>query len=558
MANNGGPTKTHALLEGSPAIGKAAAVEGITTDQRGVARPQGLRPDIGSFELEPTADRTAPITALSASTADGKSYDPDTWVDQAVTLTLTADDGDLGSGVDKIYYSTDEGNSYNVYTEPLSFTSNTQTTLYYYATDKAGNKEDPPKTFTVRIDKNPPPATTVSVYGYGPWTDTGIDLTAGSSVAITAEGLITIAVSDWPGKTPDGDQDFIPSRDDPQHTYPAPDAHGVSLIGRIGDGTPFEVGSSKTFSVPTSGRLYLGLNDRMDAFWDNGGSWTAHVTVRSAAPTTTASATTAYGNTYNPGDWTNQNVTLTLKAEAGQSGSGVKGITYSVSGPGVQDIGSGATTQQASIELGPITQEGTTTITYYATDYAGNSEQEKTFTVVIDKSVQTVTNPSNGHDYIVVSAGTGGSWSAAEAEAVALGGHLVTINDQAEQDWLVQTFGGDAKYWIGFTDRDVAGTWEWISGQPITYTNWGSGEPSGGDENYAVMNFHSIGTWNDLADSNMWSPQGIAEVIPSLTPQRRPLLRALPPLMATPTTLASGLTRTSRSRSQLPMKAARV
>jgi CSLREA domain-containing protein len=44
LANNGGPTKTHALLEGSPAIDKGVAVEGITTDQRGVSRQQGGRP----------------------------------------------------------------------------------------------------------------------------------------------------------------------------------------------------------------------------------------------------------------------------------------------------------------------------------------------------------------------------------------------------------------------------------------------------------------------------------------------------------------------------------
>ena len=49
LADNGGPTKTHALLEGSPAIDKGDSF-GATTDQRGVARPQGTASDIGSFE----------------------------------------------------------------------------------------------------------------------------------------------------------------------------------------------------------------------------------------------------------------------------------------------------------------------------------------------------------------------------------------------------------------------------------------------------------------------------------------------------------------------------
>ncbi len=50
LADHGGPTMTHALLPGSPAIDAAAPREGITTDQRGVPRPQGAAPDIGAFE----------------------------------------------------------------------------------------------------------------------------------------------------------------------------------------------------------------------------------------------------------------------------------------------------------------------------------------------------------------------------------------------------------------------------------------------------------------------------------------------------------------------------
>ncbi len=50
LANNGGPTFTQALLPGSPAIDAGVAVAGVTTDQRGIARPQGAAPDIGAFE----------------------------------------------------------------------------------------------------------------------------------------------------------------------------------------------------------------------------------------------------------------------------------------------------------------------------------------------------------------------------------------------------------------------------------------------------------------------------------------------------------------------------
>jgi CSLREA domain-containing protein len=48
LAANGGPTRTQALLPGSPAIGGATACP--DHDQRGVARPRGKRCDIGAYE----------------------------------------------------------------------------------------------------------------------------------------------------------------------------------------------------------------------------------------------------------------------------------------------------------------------------------------------------------------------------------------------------------------------------------------------------------------------------------------------------------------------------
>ncbi len=60
LADNGGPTQTHALLAGSPAIDAIPLADctdpdgnPVTTDQRGVSRPQGVGCDIGAFELEP-------------------------------------------------------------------------------------------------------------------------------------------------------------------------------------------------------------------------------------------------------------------------------------------------------------------------------------------------------------------------------------------------------------------------------------------------------------------------------------------------------------------------
>jgi len=51
LQDNGGPTLTHALLPGSSAIDRVPVEDCIvTTDQRGVARPQGVACDIGAYE----------------------------------------------------------------------------------------------------------------------------------------------------------------------------------------------------------------------------------------------------------------------------------------------------------------------------------------------------------------------------------------------------------------------------------------------------------------------------------------------------------------------------
>ncbi|HEY9121437.1 MAG TPA: CSLREA domain-containing protein [Brevefilum sp.] len=50
LANNGGLTKTHALLENSPAVDKGYCDSAPTTDQRGEVRPAGSGCDIGAYE----------------------------------------------------------------------------------------------------------------------------------------------------------------------------------------------------------------------------------------------------------------------------------------------------------------------------------------------------------------------------------------------------------------------------------------------------------------------------------------------------------------------------
>jgi CSLREA domain-containing protein len=69
LANNGGPTKTMALLKGSPAIDRVSVPCGTMPDQRGVPRPQGHGCDSGAYEFAPPRVTTGVATAVSGKSA---------------------------------------------------------------------------------------------------------------------------------------------------------------------------------------------------------------------------------------------------------------------------------------------------------------------------------------------------------------------------------------------------------------------------------------------------------------------------------------------------------
>lgn len=126
-----------------------------------------------------------------------------------------------------------------------------------------------------------------------------------------------------------------------------------------------------------------------------------------------------------------------------------------------------------------------------------------------------IINPANSHTYYLLTPNQ--TWTAAEAEAVALGGHLVTINDQAEQDWVWSTFGIPSQrwLWIGINDVNQEGIFEWVSGEPITFTYWTPGEPNDfpPGEDFGEMDAFKGGKWNDLqVDAWAFRHYGVVEI----------------------------------------------
>lgn len=144
-------------------------------------------------------------------------------------------------------------------------------------------------------------------------------------------------------------------------------------------------------------------------------------------------------------------------------------------------------------------------------------------------------SPINGHRYILVDCS---SWSNAEGQAIALGGHLATIRSEAENDWVYQ-FALDSKadcyrLWLGLCQStDPPGpapgyAWSWISGEPVTFTKWASWDDPArvwvpNDHGFMFTSYYN----HNYADEELtfWAPErdtgaqyvmttGIVEVIP--------------------------------------------
>ena len=112
------------------------------------------------------------------------------------------------------------------------------------------------------------------------WTDTGLDVSAGTDVAIHASGKVRYGSmapqqTDANGGNFDGQQFFT--------TAIFPKAPVCSLIGRVGDApVPAKdgfVGTDYHETMTASGRLYLGFNDQKNQFGDNSGAFDVSITI---------------------------------------------------------------------------------------------------------------------------------------------------------------------------------------------------------------------------------------------------------------------------------------
>jgi hypothetical protein len=122
---------------------------------------------------------------------------------------------------------------------------------------------------------------------------------------------------------------------------------------------------------------------------------------------------------------------------------------------------------------------------------------------LLDAAVQWPTGiGGNGHWYRAVSVSQNISWTDAQATAQATllagqPGHLVTMTSAAENAFVYGLISADPSMWfatppfsingpwMGFYQDTSApdylepgGGWKWITGEPVSYTNWRGGSPN--------------------------------------------------------------------------------
>ena len=97
------------------------------------------------------------------------------------------------------------------------------------------------------------------------------------------------------------------------------------------------------------------------------------------------------------------------------------------------------------------------------------------------------------------------TWAEAKAYCKSLGGHLAVITSSEEQAAMSKLgLKRSYNYWLGASDSEEEGAWEWITQEAWSYENWGSGQPDntqkdGSEADYLMLCASQEKHWYDVA-----------------------------------------------------------
>jgi uncharacterized repeat protein (TIGR02543 family) len=131
---------------------------------------------------------------------------------------------------------------------------------------------------------------------------------------------------------------------------------------------------------------------------------------------------------------------------------------------------------------------------------------ERTVNLVSDLTLYAMWGKElGGHTYRMISMSM--TWNEARDYCLSIGGHLATITSADENALIDSLAAGSTFYWLGAKQPDNSsgepkGNWQWVTGEPWSYTNWAGGQPdNAGSAEHCLMIWDG-GTWNDWVGSN--------------------------------------------------------
>ncbi len=90
------------------------------------------------------------------------------------------------------------------------------------------------------------------------------------------------------------------------------------------------------------------------------------------------------------------------------------------------------------------------------------------------------------------------TWTAGKNFAENNGGHLVVIDSELENDFIQNNINPPSgSVWIGLNNVGTGSTFNWVTAEPVIYTNWQNGEPNGAPDNHGVRLRNDTGEWTD-------------------------------------------------------------
>lgn len=144
-----------------------------------------------------------------------------------------------------------------------------------------------------------------------------------------------------------------------------------------------------------------------------------------------------------------------------------------------------------------------------------------TLSASADVQQWTAASGGNEHYYEAVLCPDGVTWTQADSLASASGSgwHLATITSPEENAFVYALFADDPQYWVTVGNHGsgpvlgayhigpTAYDYEWVTGEPFDYTNWGLTAPYGNGARLAYFGYNvptGTDTWNDIPDSYYW------------------------------------------------------